>query len=44
VELRQTSIAPRLKRRVGNSVVQLVLVWLLPVVGVVLVAFVLTRG
>jgi hypothetical protein len=32
------------RRRVGHSLVRLVLVWLLPVVGVVLVAFVMTRG
>ena len=44
VELRHTLTAPRLRRRFGHSAVQLVLVWLLPVVGVVLVAFVVTRG
>jgi hypothetical protein len=44
VELRHALTAPRLRRRVGNSIVRLVAVWLLPVVAVVLVAFAVTRG
>jgi hypothetical protein len=44
LELRQTWIAPRLRRRIGESLVRLVVVWLLPVVAVVAVAFAVTRG
>jgi hypothetical protein len=44
LELRQTWIAPRLRRRIGDSLVRLVAVWLLPVVAVVAVAFAVTRG
>jgi hypothetical protein len=43
VELRHTWTAPRLRRRIGVSLVRLVTVWLLPVLGVVAVAFVLSR-
>jgi hypothetical protein len=44
VELRQTWAAPRLRRRIGNSLFRLAVVWILPVVAVILVAFAVTRG
>jgi hypothetical protein len=44
LELRQTWAAPRLRRRIGESLVRLVVIWLLPVVAVVAVAFAITRG
>jgi hypothetical protein len=43
VELRQTSTAPRSRRRLGHSLVRLVLVWLVPIVVVVAVAFLVSR-
>jgi hypothetical protein len=43
VEQRHTLTAPRLRRRLGHSLVRLALVWCLPVVVVVAVAFLVTR-
>jgi hypothetical protein len=43
VELRYTLTAPRLRRRLGHRLARLVLVWCLPVVVVVAVAFLVTR-
>ena len=43
MELRYTWAAPRLRRRFANSLVRLGLVWCLPIVVVVAVAFLVTR-
>ena len=44
MELRHTWAAPRVRRRLGDSLIRLALVWILPVVAVILVAFAVTRG
>ena len=43
MELRQTWTAPHVRRRIGNSLVRLLAFWLLPILGVVAVAFAISR-
>ena len=43
MELRQTWTAPQVRRRIGHSLGRLLAFWLLPILGVVAVAFAISR-